>query len=278
MLTVFKTLLRSPKFLIGAIILFLILAFMTIYPQINPNDPSDMITRPFEPPSSELLLGSDNFGRNVLLQLAYGTRTSLTVGLIAGIIATIIGLSIGLFSGYVGGLIDDLLTAVTNIFIVIPPLVILILVAVSIGTRSLFLMGGVIGITSWPWSARAVRAQAVSLRNREHVHLAKISGFSLTRILATEILPYIASYVVMVFIIQVASGILMEALASMLGLGPHGLISLGILLNWALMFEAPRLGAWWAFLPAAAIMGMLVFSLYLINLGMDEIFDPKARS
>lgn len=258
--------------------LLAMIGMVLIYPLFNRNDPLEMIAMAYQPPDSKLLLGSDNFGRDLFLELIYGIRTSLQVGLIAGVFATVIGLVIGLASGYIGGMIDNLLTAITNIFIVIPSFVILILISVSIDSRSSFVTAVIIGITSWPWTARAVRAQTSSLRNRDHVNIAKISGYSTPRIIISEILPYIASYVVMAFVLQTASGILSEASISMLGLGPYNTISLGIIMNWALVFEAPVAGAWWAFIPAAISIAIITFSLYMMNTGMDEIFNPKIRS
>ncbi|NKI23143.1 ABC transporter permease [Paenibacillus dendritiformis] len=273
-----RILTKSPKFMAGAVTFSVMVLFVLIYPLINRNDPLEMIALAFQPPGGDLLLGTDNFGRDVFLQLVYGIKTSIKVGLIAGVCATVLGLVIGLCSGYIGGLVDNLLTAVTNIFIVIPSFIILILVSVSIDSRSSLVTALIIGITSWPWTARAVRAQTVSLRNRDHVHIAKISGHNTSRIIVFEILPYIASYVVMAFVLQTASGILSEASISMLGLGPYNTISLGILMNWALVFEAPVAGAWWAFIPAAFAIAIITFSLYLMNTGMDEIFNPKIRS
>jgi peptide/nickel transport system permease protein len=274
----FRILVKSPKFMLGAIMFLVMIGVVTIYPLINRNDPLEMIAMAFQPPDSELLLGSDNFGRDLFLELIYGIRTSIQVGLIAGVFATAIGLVVGLTSGYIGGMVDNLLTALTNIFIVIPSFIILILISVSIDSRSSLITAIIIGITSWPWTARAVRAQTTSLRNRDHVNIAKISGHSTPRIIIFEILPYIASYVVMAFVLQTASGILSEASISMLGLGPYNTISLGIIMNWALVFEAPVAGAWWAFIPAAISIAFITFSLYLMNTGMDEIFNPKIRS
>ncbi|MBB3131536.1 peptide/nickel transport system permease protein [Paenibacillus rhizosphaerae] len=274
----FNILIKSPKFMLGAGIFIVMLALVLIFPMINRKDPLEMIALAFQPPSSQLWLGSDNFGRDLFLELMYGIQTSIRVGLIAGVFATAIGLIIGLASGYIGGIVDNLLTSITNIFIVIPSFIILILISVSINSRSSLVTAIIIGITSWPWTARAVRAQTSSLRNRDHVHIAKISGHSTPRIIVFEILPYIASYVVMAFVLQTASGILSEASISMLGLGPYNTISLGIIMNWALVFEAPVAGAWWAFIPAALSIALITFSLYMMNTGMDEIFNPKIRS
>lgn len=272
-----QILLRSPKFVLGLILMFILIVFIFLYPLLNRKNPAEIVTMSFEAPSAEHPLGSDNFGRDVLLELAHGAKASLHVGILAGLIATSIGLLIGLFAGYVGGIADNILTTINNMFIVIPPLIILILLSISLNTRTTELVGLIIGITSWPWTARAVRAQTSSLRFREHVNIAKISGYSTPRIIITQVLPYIASYVFMALILQTASGILQEASISMLGLGPYDTISLGTMLNWAVMFEALGTGSWWAFIPPALIIAIFTFSLFIMNSGMDEIFNPKIR-
>lgn len=274
----FKILTSSSKFMLGFVILVVILLFTMTYPLINTADPFAPVGPAFEAPNGEFAVGTDNFGRDVLLSLAYGTRTSLIVGVIAGAIATIIGLGMGLFAGYKGGLIDEILMAFANMFTVIPPFIILILISVSVQTRSIWLTAAVIGATTWPWTARAVRAQAVSLRERDHINIARLSGFSTWKIIIQEVLPYIMSYVFMCYVIQISTGILSESGVSLLGLGPLNTVSLGILLNWAILFEAPVAGAWWTFVPAAMMVAFSTFSLYLMQLGMDEIFNPKLRS
>jgi peptide/nickel transport system permease protein len=273
-----RILLSSPKFMIGATLLAAVISFVFLYPLFNRNDPFEMASSGFESPSAAHPLGSDNFGRDVLLELAHGAKTSLFVGLTAGFFATVIGLIIGLLAGYAGGIVDNILTTINNMFIVIPPLVILILISIGLNSRSSLIVGLIIGFTSWPWTARAVRAQTASLRLRDHVHIAKISGATTARIISSDILPYIASYVFMAFILQTATGILEEASISMLGLGPYNTISLGTMLNWAMMFEAMGTGAWWAFIPPAVLIGTFTFSLFMVNNGMDEVFNPKIRT
>ncbi len=189
-----------------------------------------------------LLLGTDNFGRDVLTELVAATRVSLQIGFVAGLIATLIGLTLGLLAGYVGGLVDDIIMFITNLFTVIPGFVLLILISFSIGQdqRGAVAVAAVIGLTSWVWTARAVRAQVVSLRNRDHVNLSKLSGHSIVHIILTDILPYIASYVVMALILQISSGILAEAGLSILGLGPRTteVPTLGLMMNWAMIYQA----------------------------------------
>jgi ABC-type dipeptide/oligopeptide/nickel transport system permease subunit len=207
-----RILLSSPKFMIGATLLAAVISFVFLYPLLNRNDPFEMVSSGFDSPSAAHPLGSDNFGRDVLLELAHGAKTSLFVGLTAGFFATVIGLIIGLLAGYAGGIVDNILTTINNMFIVIPPLVILILISIGLNSRSS------------------------------------------------------------------ATGILEEASISMLGLGPYNTISLGTMLNWAMMFEAMGTGAWWAFIPPAVLIGTFTFSLFMVNNGMDEVFNPKIRT
>lgn len=228
-----------------------------------------------------LPLGTDNFGRDVLKELVSATGTSIRIGLIAGIVATLIGLTFGLLAGYVGGVLDDVIMFVTNIFTVIPSFVLLILITYSLGQeqRGATVVATVIGFTSWTWTARSVRSQVISLRNRDHVNLSKLSGHSLLRIVLMDILPYIASYVVMAFILQVSSGILAEAQLSLLGLGPKTtqVPTLGLMMNWAMLYSAHTNGSWWAYFPVILVISLISFSLNLMNTGLDQVFNPTLR-
>ena len=233
-------------------------------------------------PSVKILpLGTDNFGRDVLTELVKAAGISLEIGLVAGLIATSIGLILGLLAGYIGGLTDDLIMFITNLFTVIPTFVLLILISFSIGQdkRGAVTIAIVIGFTSWVWTARAVRSQVFSLRNRDHVNLSKLSGHSVFRIILTDILPYIASYVVMAFILQISSGILAEAGLSILGLGPRTTTTptLGLMMNWAMIYQAEILGKWWAYIPVLLTIALITFSMNLMNTGLDQVFNPALR-
>ncbi len=239
---------------------------------VRVNDVANTVTLP---------LGADNFGADMLTKLTNSIRVSLQIGLVAGLIATLIGLTIGLLAGFLGGLVDNILTFLTNIFTVIPSFVILILIANSVGQagRGPFVVAMIIGVTAWPWTARSVRSQVISLRNRDHVNLSKLSGHSLPHIILNDILPYVASYVVMALILQVSSGILAEAQLSMLGLGPSTTTTttLGMMMNWAQQYTAHLSGAWWAFIPVILSVAIISFSLNLMNTGLDQIFNPQLR-
>ncbi|MEJ2732077.1 MAG: ABC transporter permease [Anaerolineae bacterium] len=228
-----------------------------------------------------LPLGTDNFGRDVLTEMVKATGVSLQIGFVAGTIATLIGLTLGLLAGYIGGLMDDIIMFITNLFTVIPGMVLLILISFSIGQeyRGAFTIAVVIGATSWVWTTRAVRAQVISLRNRDHVNLSKLSGHSIFYIILADILPYIASYVVMALILQVSTAILAEAGLSILGLGPKTTTTptLGLMLNWAFIYQAQVLGKWWAYLPVIIVIALISFSLNLMNTGLDQVFNPTIR-
>jgi len=228
-----------------------------------------------------LPLGTDNFGRDVLSELVKATAISLQIGLVAGTVATLIGLALGLLAGYVGGLMDDIIMFLTNLLTVIPTFVLLILISFSIGQehRGPFTIAVVIGLTGWPWTTRAVRAQVMSLRNRDHVNLSKLSGHSVAHIIVADILPYVASYVVMAFILQISIGILFEASLSILGLGPRTteVPTLGLMMNWAMIYQAQILGKWWAYLPVVVTIALITFSMNLMNTGLDQVFNPALR-
>jgi peptide/nickel transport system permease protein len=273
-----RGLLKSPAFLFGFGLFATIILIALLVPLFVHVDARARVGLPFMPPSSEHWLGTDHLGREMFALLIAGLRSSLFVGFIAGVVATVLGTLIGVYGGYKGGLLDDILTVGTNLFLVIPSLIVLILVSSSLEHgRSLLLIGLIIGCTTWTWSARAVRAQASSLRNRDHVNLARINGYGTFGIVILHILPYLLSYIFMVFILQTAEGILGEASLSMLGLGPYDSVSLGKILNEARNNEAHTDGAWWAFAPAMMLITSIAFSLYVINTSMEGVFNPRLR-
>ncbi|MEO6602329.1 MAG: ABC transporter permease [Polyangiaceae bacterium] len=274
----FKNLLKSPSFVIGMGLFLATLLFALLGPLVTHVDVNTRVGLAYMPPSSEHWLGTDHMGVDMISLLMAGLRSSLYVGFLAGTVATIVGTLIGLYGGYKGGLIDDILTVGTNLFLVIPSLIVLILLSASIENgRSLTLIALIIGCTTWTWSARAVRAQASSLRSRDHVALARINGYGTFGIVLVHIMPYLLSYIFMVFILQMATGILSEASISMLGLGPYDSISLGKILNEAKTNEALTDGAWWAFAPAMVLITVIVFALYIINTSLEGVFNPRLR-
>jgi peptide/nickel transport system permease protein len=269
----------SPRFYVAATMLVIVLLIAILGPLLVQTDPNATVGGLYDKPAGwgPLFLGTDNEGQSVVANLVYGTRTSLIVGLIAGTIATVVGLTIGIVAGFRGGLVDNLLSSLTNIFLVIPVIIVVILLSVALDNRSIFTLAFVMGITSWPWLARAVRAQTTSVRTREHIDVAMMSGANFPSILLRDVLPYLLSYVVMAFVLQVSGAILLESTLSMLGLGPTNAVSLGIMLYWAIAWGSVRTGAWWAFVPPTVMLTIISFSLLLLQSSLDELFNPRLR-
>ncbi|MEM2455333.1 MAG: ABC transporter permease [Candidatus Bathyarchaeia archaeon] len=228
------------------------------------------------PPSPEHPLGTDHYGRDVLALLLASLKNSLLIGAISGGLATLIGVVVAMAAGYFGGKIDEVLNGVTNTVLVIPSLPILI--AVAAYTRlNLILMCIVLSIFSWPASARVIRAQILSLKETPYIDLAKVTGFNSFEIMFKEILPNIAPFIGMGLTNAIIGAIFAETGIRLLGLGPGEIPSLGLMINWALAFGALSLGHYHILLSPAITLILLFTSLSLINIGMEEIFNPRLK-
>ncbi|MEE1617453.1 ABC transporter permease [Brachybacterium sp. J153] len=272
----FRTMNFSTRFWIS-LVLVAGVVLLGLAGLVYPTGSGEKVGSLYDAPGNGLILGTDNFGHDVLAVLMAGTRTSLIIGLVAGLIATLIGVTVGLVAGFVGGWIEELLMGITNVVLAIPSIIVLILISISLPQSSIWSLAVVIGITAWPWTARAVRAQASSVATREHIDVARLSGARLPSILLVDVLPYILSYAVMAFVLQVSGAILAESALSMLGLGPSGTDSLGTQLHWALAFQAVASGAWWAFLPPTIVLTLVSFGFLLLQASLDEVFNPRLR-
>ena len=267
----------TPRFWFSAVLVVLVLLLGFVGPLIYRVDPFAEVGGLYDPPSADAILGTDNIGHDVLANLMVGTRTSLTIGLVAGTLASVIGVVIGTLAGYMRGWVEEGLMGITNVVLAIPSIVVLILLSIALGSKTLFTMAFIIGITSWPWTARAVRAQTSSVATREHIDVARLSGARTPSMLVFDVLPYILSYVVMAFVLQISGAILAEAGLSLLGLGPSSGTSLGIMLHWALAWGSVQTGAWWAFVPPTLVLTVIAFALLSMQASLDEVFNPRLR-
>ncbi|MCS7110950.1 MAG: ABC transporter permease [Ignisphaera sp.] len=272
-----RLLFRKGRFLLGFAVFIVILMIGLVGPIIYTKDPTSFDGPTESPPSLEYPLGTDTFGRDLMAQLIHGVRTSLYIGVITALIATSAGSLVGAVAGIKSGVIDEALTSVTNIVLSIPSVLLAILVASYFKVRSIELVAFLLGITSWPWYARAIRAQIKSLRERDFVYLSRMAGYSDLKLVVEDIFPNIASYMLMAFVSYVNTGVVGEAALSILGLGPSRSVSLGIILYWAASREAFRRGQWWWFIPPGVTIVGIISSLYAIATAVDEILNPKLR-
>jgi len=269
--------LRDKRILVGATIILLFVAIGIAGPVIDQQDPLAYVGPLSAPPSAAWWFGTTTFGQDVFAQFANGLQSTFIVGLLGGGLAAVIGISVGFVAGYKGGYVDEILNLVTNVILVIPTLAVLIVFAAYLQARGVIIEAVFIGLTSWPWAARAIRAQTFSLRAREFVDLASLSGMSSWKIIFQEIAPNMGSYLFMTFILLFGGAVLIAATLDFIGLGPTDGISLGTMMNNAVLWSALQLGMWWWFIPPGLGITAIVGSLYVMNVGLDEIFNPKLR-
>jgi peptide/nickel transport system permease protein len=267
---------RYPKLWAGLIIVGLFAVMAVIGPLLAGN-PNAVSYSQLAGPSAEHLLGTTNTGQDVFSQLLVGARGSLAVGLLVGVLATAVSTLIGMIGGMAGGLWDEGVSLLSNIFLVIPGLPLVILITDYVHTTGVLPIAIVIAITSWAGGARVVRAQTLSLRRRDYVDAARVSGESHWRILVFEVLPNLAPIVTSQFVFGVLGGILAEAGLSFLGLGNIDSITWGSMLYFAQNGQALSLGAWWWFVPPGLCIALIGTGLTLINLGIDEVVNPRLR-
>ncbi len=269
--------LRNNKLKIGAVIILFFLVLAAVGTLLTEHDPQAFVGPMSDPPSAEFWFGTTFFGQDVFSQFVIGLRATFLVGALGGGLATLIGMLVGFVAGYRGGMIDESLNVLTNIVLVIPTFALLLIISAYFEVRGLIMESIFIGVTAWPWAARAIRAQTLSLRSREFVDLARMSGMKPLRIVFTEIAPNMMSYLVMAFILQFGGAILIAATLDFIGLGPTTGFSLGIMMQYAVLWGALPLGTWWWFVPPGAAIAAIVGALYFMNVGLDEVFNPKLR-
>ncbi|MHB1783758.1 MAG: ABC transporter permease [Acidimicrobiales bacterium] len=270
--------LRNRKLVIGLSLVAFLGLVAIVAPFFARSNPNAFVGPPMQPPSSSYLLGTTYFGQDVYSQLVNGLRQSFLVGVMGGGIAFSVATAIGFTAGYRGGAVDEVLNMLTNVLLVIPTLALLIIIGGYLKGTSIAFEAVFVGATAWPWAARAIRAQTLSLVSRDFVGLARLSGVRGWRIVVGEVAPNMSSYLFLTFILLFGNAILISASYDFLGFGPPNGVSLGNMMNLAFAWNALQLHVWWWFVPPGiAIMG-IVGGLYVTNVGLDEVFNPKLRS
>jgi peptide/nickel transport system permease protein len=268
---------RNRKLVAGLAVVLLFLVVAAFGPLLTDHGPNEYVGPPAQRPSSQYWFGTTMFGQDVFAQFTHGLRSTFLVGLLGGGLAALIGMLIGFTAGYRGGAVDEVLNMLTNVVLVIPTLAVLLVIATYLRVRGVVPEAIFIGLFSWPWVARAIRAQTFSLRSRDFVDLARLSGASGRKIILKEIAPNMSSYLFMTFILLFGGAVLIAATLDFIGLGPTEGISLGLMMNNAVLWSALPLGMWWWFVPPGLGITIIVGALYIMNVGLDEVFNPKLR-
>ena len=270
------SLIGSRRARAGAGILALLVIAALLAPVVSPGDPARITDAPAAAPSPAHWLGVTPKGQDVLAMTLWGARSSLAVGLGAGVLATLVALVVGLASAYAGRAVDGLLSVVTNVFLLLPGLPLLVVLAAYMppGWASTLI---VLVITGWAGAARVLRAQAMSLRGTDFVEAAIVNGERPVRVMVGEMLPNMASVVMSTLLGCVNAAIGAQAGLEFLGLGPSGSVSWGTNLYWAATDGALMTGRWWTFVPSGLAIALVAYALALINAGVDEATNPRLR-
>jgi peptide/nickel transport system permease protein len=272
-----KRLVNQPKAVLGVVILVIFILMATFAPLIAPYDPEKYVDEPHQPPSSEHWLGTTGQGQDVFSQLVWGSRISLLIGFTVGIMSTLIGLGIGMISGYIPGLVDGVLNMFTNVFLLIPGLPLLIILA-SFLPQGMVTVILVLTFTGWAWPARVFRSQMLSLREKDFVSAAVVTGEGVPRIVFSEIMPNMLSLVMLSFFGAVIYTIGADAGLAFLGFENVNIVSWGTMLYWATNSSALLQEAWWTFLPPGLCIALVCFGTTMLIYAMDEVTNPRLRS
>jgi peptide/nickel transport system permease protein len=269
--------LTGGKTMIGLSVLVFFVVIAVIGEWITPYDPSARSNDLLEGPSGRHWFGTTHLGQDIFSQVLVGTRSVMLVGLTAGVVATILAVIVGVTSGYLGGTPGEGLSALSNVFLVIPALPLIIIIGSALPSGGDYLVAVVIGFTSWAWGARVLRAQTLSLRGREYVEAARATGESTWRIIFFEILPNLTAVIASSFVGTVIFGVMSEITLAFVGVSSFSNWNWGTILFWAQSQQALAQGAWWWFVPAGLAIAVLGTALSLLNFGIDEFVSPRLR-
>jgi peptide/nickel transport system permease protein len=274
---IWRALTVNRKVASGSVIVGIFLLVAIFGPLFLHGDPNYITHAGKLPPSSAHWLGTTNFGQDIFGQLILGTQTSVLWGFFSGILVTLFSVVIGLVGGYFGGAIDELLSFVTNVFLVLPGIPLMLVLSAYVPPSALS-VAIIVALTSWAWGARILRAQTLSLRSREFVTASRSNGETAWRAIFYEIFPNQISLVAANFVSTMIQVILAFAALQFLGLGDISQASWGSMLYWAKTEGALLAGWWWWFVPPGLCIAVLGSGLSLINFGIDEVADPRLRS
>lgn len=268
----------NPRARVGLVILGAMIVVALAAPVLAPYNPSSTSFSPSQPPSFAHLFGTTLQGQDVLSQVIWGSRNSLGVGFAVGIISTALSLFVGVLPSIGTKAVNTVFATFTNVVLILPGLPLIIVLAAYLHSSGPVTIALVIGFTGWAWGARTLRAQVMTLRQRDFVIAAKLAGSSQLRLLVREILPNMLSLVVANFMFATLFGILSEASLQFLGLGNVNAVSWGSVIYWAENGSALLLGMWWWFIPPGVAIALVGIALALVNSGIDQVSNPRLRT
>lgn len=273
----------SFKVQVGILILVFFIVLALLHPLIgniigHGQDPLAIsVNPPWEMPNAQHWLGTDRYGRDILAMTLTALSASLEVGTIAGLLSTAIGVVIAFVSGYKGGKVDSVLSSATDVFLVVPSFPLLITLSAYSKGVSLFSIAIILAIFSWPFAARTIRSQVLSLRSRPYVELAKVTKLNDFEIIFEELMPNLLPFIGVGFASASLGAIFALVGLEVIGLGPTSTLDLGLMLNWSQTWGALSLGAWPLFVAPVIVLALLFFSVNLINIGLEEVYNPRLR-
>ncbi|MEU5178950.1 ABC transporter permease [Streptomyces longwoodensis] len=270
--------LASAKTRVGLALLALFVLMALAGPAIAPYDPSAHVAVGLRPPSADHWFGTTQTGQDVFSQILVGTRGVLLVGFLSALVSTVLGALVGITAGYLGGVLDECLSMLVNVFLVLPGGPLLIIVASLLPDTGYVVIALVLGLTGWAWGARVLRAQTLSLRRRDYVVAARAVGEPTWRIIVFEILPNLSAVIASGFVGSVVYGVTSLITLSFIGVIDVSQWNWGSVLFWAQSHQALAQGAWWWFVPAGVCIALLGTALALVNFGLDELSNPRLRA
>jgi peptide/nickel transport system permease protein len=272
-----RLLLTNPKSCFGIVVFAGMVVAALLAPVLAQYPPDEIVALPGQSPNSDFWFGTTDQGYDVFAQVVWGARTSLAVGAAAALMSTVIAATLGMFAAYSGGWIDDSINLLTNVFLVIPVLPLLLVVYSLLPTRGPVVMVLILGLTTWAVEARILRSQALTLRNRDFVEAAKVSGERTWRIVFGEIMPNMVSRIAAGFLLVFYLSIIFAAGLEFLGFGDVNKITWGTTLYWAQNNSSVLQGNWWHFVFPGVALALSVAALVFINFGVDELANPRLR-
>jgi peptide/nickel transport system permease protein len=277
-LGVLRAVRNNPKALAGAVLLASF-GIIAIAPQLftSVSHPNQRAYDLSLHPSAQHWLGTTAFGQDIYAQLVYGARETLVIALAVGLLSSVLSVLIGVSAAYIGGWTDDVLSVVTDVFLVIPTFPLIIVIAAYAGKGNLTVVIIVLVVTGWSYGARQLRAQTLSLRNRDFLEAARVRGERTSYIIVAEVLPTMTSLIIANFLGAALFAVLTAAGLQFIGLGDPSSLSWGTMLHWAQASEALRTGQeWWAIAPGLCV-ALLGSAFALLNYAFDEISNPALR-